>query len=325
MVKRLAAPLAALLLAASLTGCGFFLASPFPPYLAQVTHQRPLSEYLPDLQSGQVFLKVMDNGVREFLFLVYEPPDANSTLLILNDRLGIVSRYEDDRSSTDNRLGNLLLVQPAGTFIAGTIVIDALGQVIGPYPALSEYTYYDGFYTGSPASEYRFFDPSLFSDTSSHISLNLLFGGVTAIGGSLYSSSGNFCSIHRIFHDVSQDKVALFFKVQSFPQRIEGVLYPASLFGGYPYTPFLDANPTHFTIDNVEIETVQYTRDGTVVRSLEEDGGRRKLLLIGFNGALKAEFPDYDHRTVEAYAAAGDHYYFVDLEDRILYRAKTWW
>ncbi len=66
-------------------------------------------------------------------------------------------------------------------------------------------------------------------------------------------------------------------------------------------------------------------RDGTVIRSMEELGGRRKLKLVGFDGAVKAEFPEYEHRTVEAYAAEGDHYYFLDLEEGILYRANTWW
>jgi hypothetical protein len=58
---------------------------------------------------------------------------------------------------------------------------------------------------------------------------------------------------------------------------------------------------------------------------MEEDGGRRKMKLVGFDGTVKAEFPEYRNRTAEAYAAEGDHYYFLDLEERILYRANTWW
>lgn len=323
-MKRSAAAAAALALAALLSGCSFFLASPFPRYLAQVTLKRPLSEDLPDLQSGHIILKVMNNGAREFLFLVYHPPVENSTLLILNDQLGIVSRYEEDRSTTDNRLGDLLLVQPAGTFVAGTILIDAAGQVFVPYPPLSGYTYYNGFYTGFPASEYRFFNPTISSATSEHLALDLAFGGASPVVGVPFSLTGFFYRAHRIYHDVALDRVALYFQREG-SWRIEGVLYQASIFGSYPYNPFLDANPIHFSIDNVDPECVHYTRDGTVVRTMEGNGGPRRLKLIGFNGTVKAEFPDYPHRTVEAYAAAGDHYYFVDLEERILYRANTWW
>jgi hypothetical protein len=322
MVKHLAALIVVLFAAGLLAGCGFFLASPFPQYLAQVTHQRSLSDYLPDLTSGQVTLKVMNNGSTEFLFLVYLPPIANARLLVLDEQLGIVSQYEDDRSTSTNRLGNLLLVQPTGTFVAGTIIIDATGQIVGPYSALSGYEYNLGFYTGAP--DFRFFDPSS-RTTSDHTQMSLLFAP-TPITGVPLSSTGASYSLHRLFHDMTAGTVAFYFK-KDLTWRIEGVLRQASTFNtdyNTLYNPFF-SNPTYFTIDNVDLESVHYTRDGTVIRSMEEDGGRRKMKLVGFDGTVKAEFPEYRNRTAEAYAAEGDHYYFLDLEERILYRANTWW
>jgi hypothetical protein len=322
MVKRLTTLVAVLLLAPLLASCGFFFASPFPQSLAQVTHKRSLSDYLPNIESGQVVMKVMNNGARELLFLMHLPPVDNSRLLVLDDQLGIVSQYEDDRSTSDNLLGELLLVKPDESFVAGTILLNAAGQVIGPYTALANRQDNLGFYTGVP--DFRFFNNA--SPTSSdHTQLNLLFGAPASITGVPLSATGGSYSIQLLFHDLAADTVALYFRLEG-SWRIEGVLLRASTFNvdHNSYTYFFD-HPTHFSIDNVALENVHYTREGTVIRSLEQAGGRRKLMLFGFDGKLKAEFPDYDHRTVEAYAAEGDHYYFLDIEKRILYRANTWW
>jgi hypothetical protein len=131
--------------------------------------------------------------------------------------------------------------------------------------------------------------------------------------------------LHRLLHDVAADTVAFYFREEP-GRRIEGVLHQASTFDAdlASYTYFFDI-PTHFAIDNVDLQFVHYTRDGTVIRSFEEAGSRKRIKLIGFDGAVKAEFPDYEHRTVDAFAAEGDHYYFLDLEERMLYRANTWW
>ena len=330
MVRRLIALLAVLLPAALLASCGFFFASPFPQHLAQVTNLRSMSEELPEMDSGQVILKVMNNGTREFLFLQYRPPFGNFKLLVLDAQLGIVSRYVDDRIDPANRLGDLQLVQPSGNFVAGTLILSATGQVIGPTTGLPGWENNQGFYTGValgvPLPDFRFFAP-LSRTTSVHEKLNLLFGDLGSITGVPLSSTGASYTLLRIYHDPAADTVALYFK-QDLTWRIEGVLHLGSTFdavhAAYPYPYYLDM-PTHFTIDNVDPEHVHYTRDGTVIRSSAEGGDRKRLKLIGFDGAVKAEFPDFEHRTVAAFAAEGDHYYFLDLEERILYRANTWW
>jgi hypothetical protein len=323
MVRRLAIAGSITLLTALLGACGFFLASPFPQHLAQVTHQLSVSEYLEDPTSGQVTMKVMNNGSLELLFLVHHPTVENSRLLVLDERLGIVSRYEDDRSVSTNRLGNLLMVRTAAAgFVCGTVLFDAAGDFTGTSPStdLSSRIGNLGF---DAATEYRLFDWSI-RTTSNNEKLDSSFFLAGTDGGVFLNSTGASYVLREIFHDVPDDRVAFYFR-QEGTWRIEGVLYQASAFATYPYSPFLDNNPTHFTIDNVDPAYVHYTRDGTVIRTMEEDGGRRKLQLIGFDGRVKAEFSDYENRTVDAYAAEGDHYYFLDLEQAILYRANTWW
>jgi len=321
MVRGLAAPLVVLLPAALLASCGFFLASPFPQHLAQVTNLRSMSEELSDTDSGQVTMKVMNNGTREFLFLQYRPYLGNSKLLVLDAQLRIVSRYEDDRSDPYDRLGDLQLVTPTGIFVAGTILIDAAGQVVGPTTGLPGYEYYLGFYTGG---DFRLFDQSLRLN-SDHTQMDLSFSSATTITGVQLSSPVASYHLIRLYQDVAADTVAFYF-LEELSWRTEGVRFQASTFAANHnvYNPFF-ANPTHFTIDNVDPEHVHYTRDGTVIRSSAEGGDRRRLKLIGFDGAVKAEFPDYEHRTIDAFAAEGDHYYFLDLEERMLYRANTWW
>jgi hypothetical protein len=317
MVRRLAAPIVVLLAAGLLAGCGFFIASPFPQYLAQVTHQRSVS--LGDLESGQVVMKVMNNGTRELLFLLHLPPVENSRLLILDEQLGIVNQYEEDRSTSDNLLGGLMMVTLSSEFLCGTVLFDASGAFTGTlYSSLQNYVGNRGFYTAG--TEYRLFDMGT-RNLSQNAILNNSFAFAGSDAGVDLSSPAVYYSLREIFHDVPANQVAFYFRLEGY-QRIEGVLYQAS---GFAFnTPFL-AGPIHFAIDNIDLESVHYTRDGTVIRSMEEDGGRRKLKLVGFDGAVKAEFPEYEHRTVEAYAAEGDHYYFLDLEQGILYRANTWW
>jgi len=323
MVRRLIALLAVLLPAALLASCGFFFASPFPQHLAQVTNLRSMSGELPDMDSGQVILKVMNNGTRGFLFLQYRPPFDNFKLLVLDGQLEIVSRYVDDRGTSANRLGDLQLVQPSGDFVAGTISIDAAGKIVGPNAALQTYEHNLGFFTGVP--DFRFFNQSLRLN-SGHIKMTTAFIPLGPVTGIQLSSSGANYNLLRLYHDVPADTVAFYFK-EDLTRRIEGVLYRAPTFDAdqASYTYFLDDNPLHFTIDDVDPEHVHYTRDGTVIRSSAEGGDRRRLKLIGFDGSIKAEFPDFEHRTVAAFAAEGDHYYFLDLEERMLYRANTWW
>ncbi len=315
MVRRAAL----LLLVLSLAGCGFFTASLFPGYLAQVEKSHELGSSIDGFLGSlggtgyrwypKLFVLTTDAGI-DYGGVLIEIDSLPDKLLLLADSAGNLQQLKDPR------LGQLHLKDAISQFVVGqahfapgslpsAVFNEAVnGNYLGFAPSVSEN--YLVFTSGTTTITYQKFTSGWGAGTANAVTVDAV--GSYELRG-LYYDPGAIAGqeVVLVFFDFSSNRVLVFFTPVS--SYISGPLSPLTM---YPSLQFYDADAGN----------VFYTRKGIVVA--DYDGNAALMDFSGKETGKKLDLGQGGEVRI-AFDIEGDTFYVFNPENRVLYRGITGW
>jgi hypothetical protein len=308
-----------LVLPALLTGCGFFTASLFPGYLAQVEASFDLGPRVDDFLSGQdypwhseVFVLRTAAGVDYGAVLIGIENLPYKLLMLVGPTGGV-------RELSSQSLGRLHLTDASGRFVVGNLAFDP--TTLPAFSILGITNYYAlGFSAGT--NNYLLWTDSATSNSLQFARYGAGWGGATNNSAQVDTNYGY--ELRGVCYDqgaAGKEVILVLFNYNY--NRVVVLFTPAAGFDGTVtfLTPLL-SNYQHLELENVDASNVLYTRKGIVVA--DWDG---RAVLKDFSGADTGKGLDLGQRQEVrvAFDLEGNNFFAFNAEDRVLYRGKTGW
>jgi hypothetical protein len=336
MVRRAVPPVVCLtlLLVLALAGCGFFTASLFPGYLAQVEKSYDLGSridsFLASVGSAeyrwypQVFVLTSDAGV-DYGGVLIEIDSRPEKMLLLADPDGNVQQLAEKELIT-YYLGQLHLkaADAVNQFVVGQYQFapDDLATTASPISGINGY--YRGFsdatstynylvWSNDPLTlAYQRYGPSWSAGGTTNYATIDTYGGFEMRGVFYDAGATTGREVVLVLFDYSSNRVLTVFTPLADYSGGSLPTSPETILSTYPYLSF----------DDVDAGNVIYTRKGIVLA--DYDG---KAALMDFSGTETGKKLDLgQHGEVRlALDIAGEHFYVFNPEDQMLYMGKTGW